>query len=826
MNSLKSLIKPITFLVIFISLSACNSGKEVKLLQERKVSFNNNWQFHLNDSTDNDTISNSTTWRNLNLPHDYSIEQPFDINSPTGFGGGALRGGLAWYKKTFTVDDSTKLTSIAFDGVYENSEVWINGNYLGKRPNGYSSFEYNLTPYLNYGDQKNEILVKVDNSNQPNSRWYSGSGIYRNVWLKTTNKIHVAHWGTFITTPMVNKESASVNLQVTIANNYPDKKDITTKTTIYKDNSEIVSFSEIKKSISGNEHLKISTEGTIENPSLWSPEHPEMYTAITEIYADGNLVDEYKTPFGIRNFTFDLEKGFILNGEQVKIKGVCLHHDLGPLGTAINTRALERQLQIMKDMGVNGIRTSHNPPAPELLDLCDSMGFIVMDEAYDMWEQKKTTYDYANFWEAWHKRDLEDLILRDRNHPSVFMWSIGNEIPEQWSERGAEIGRELSKIVKNLDTTRYVTAAMNPPVHVTDESVTVQFENTADKPNALAGSGALDIIGYNYAHQTYPKHQVNFPNTPFIATETTSGLQTRGYYEFPSDTTKIWPVRWDIKFTDGNDDNTVSAFDQVRTPWGSLHETTWKVIKKHDFLSGMFVWTGFDYIGEPTPYEWPSRSSYFGIVDLAGFPKNVYYMYQSEWTDKDVLYLLPHWNWEEGQTVDVWAYYNHADEVELFLNGKSMGVKSKKGDDLHVMWRFPFKAGTLKAVSRKDENIVKETEIKTADVPAKLELLADRTNIIADGSDLSFITVNITDKNGTIAPRANHKISFSVEGPGEIVGVASGDPTNHESFKGTSHKALNGKCLVIVQSTEKAGTIQLTASADGLATNTISITTK
>lgn len=448
-----------------------------------------------------------------------------------------------------------------------------------------------------------------------------------------------------------------------------------------------------------------------------------------------------------------------------------------------------------------------------------------MDEAYDMWEQKKTPYDLANHWAAWHKRDLEDQILRDRNHPSIFMWSIGNEIPEQWSEHGAEIGKELAAIVKALDTTRYVTAAMNPPVHVTDKSVTIQFENTADQPNALAGSGALDIIGYNYAHQTYAKHQVNFPHTPFIATETTSALETRGYYEFPSDTTKIWPVRWDLKFTEGNPDNTVSAFDQTRAPWGSLHETTWNIIKKYDFLSGMYIWTGFDYIGEPTPYEWPSRSSYFGVVDLAGFPKDVYYMYQSEWTDKDVLHLLPHWNWQAGQTVDVWAYYNHADEVELFLNGKSMGVKHKEGDALHVMWRFPFEPGTLKAVSRKNGKTVLESVLKTADKPAKLHLTADRTIIDADGKDLSFISVDITDMNNVLAPMANNQIHFSIEGPGTIVGVASGDPTNHESFKGTSHRALNGKCLVIVQATEKGGDIRLTAKSDGLNSDSITIKT-
>ena len=796
--------------------------------QTRKESFNKNWHFHLNDGIENrDSISNNTSWRLLNLPHDWSIEQPFDKNSPTGEGGGALAGGLGWYKKNFTIskNNQDKLTSIVFDGIYENSQVWINGHFLGKRPNGYIGFEYNLTPYLNFGGE-NELLVKADNSHQPNSRWYSGSGIYRNVWLKTTDRLHVNQWGTFVTTPYVSKEKATVRIAVEVKNDDQKNKKVTVKTIFFLGDKEVASTNENKIKISSNDKQTLTSSINISKPALWSIENPTLYVALTQIWFKGKLVDEYKTPFGIRSFRFDLDKGFILNNKQVKIKGVCLHHDLGPLGTAVNTRAIERQLQIMKDMGVNGIRTAHNPPAPELLDLCDQMGFIVMDESFDIWEKSKTTFDYGNQWEAWHKKDLKDQILRDRNHPSIFMWSVGNEVPEQWSERGAEIGRELNTIVKTLDTTRLVTAAMNPPVHVTDKSVTIQFEDTADKPNALAGSGALDIIGYNYAHQTYAKHKTNFPNVPFIATETTSGLQTRGYYEFPSDTTKVWPVRWDKLFTEGNDDNTVSAFDQVRTPWGSLHETTWKIIKKHDFLSGFYIWTGFDYIGEPTPYVWPSRSSYFGIVDLAGFPKDVYYMYQSEWTTKNVLHLLPHWNWDENQMVDVWAYYNNADEVELFLNGKSLGVKSKENEDLHIMWRFPYQAGTLKAVSRKNGKVILEKVIKTADQPAKLKLSADRLEIKADGNDLSFITVDITDEKNVLAPRANNQIYFSIKGAGKIVGVASGDPTNHESFKGTQHRALNGKCLVIVQATEKAGKIELTAKADGLIESTITITTK
>lgn len=824
------LIKPLKgFWVIglILFLGACTSSTIVqKESNSRKQSFNQNWDFYLSDLKDEDSISDQTQWKSLDLPHDWSIETAFDKQSPVGHGGGYLTGGLGWYKKDFTVDkqDSSKRISIHFDGVYCNSEVWINGHYLGKRPNGYIGFEYDITPYLNFG-QTNQILVKVDNSNQPNSRWYSGSGIYRNVWLKKTEKLYVVNWGTFITTPKVSKDQATVNVVTTIGNDNNEEKTAVLRTRVLKDGQEITQ-SEKEFLISSKANQELEQQLEINTPELWSDVSPELYTAISEILIEGNLIDQKKTNFGIRNFRFDLDKGFILNGVQTKIKGVCLHHDLGPLGAAVNTRAIERKLEIMKEMGVNGIRTAHNPPSPELLDLCDQMGFIVMDEAFDMWAHAKNPHDYATVWEQWHKKDLEDQILRDRNHPSVFMWSIGNEIPEQWSPEGAEIGRELSAIVKGLDTTRVVTAGMNPPIHVNNDEVTIQFEDTAAEPNALAGSGALDLIGYNYAHQTYEDHQKNFPNTPFIASETTSGLQTRGFYEFPSDTTKIWPVRWDLVFTQGNEDNTVSAFDQVRTPWGSLHEETWKIIKKHDFLSGMFVWTGFDYIGEPTPYQWPSRSSYFGIVDLAGFPKDVYYMYQSEWTDTPVLHVFPHWNWEEDTLVDLWVYYNNADEVELFLNGESLGVKSKEGDDLHLMWRVPYEKGTLKAVSRKDGKVVLEREVKTAGIASELSLTADRSTIYADGEDLSFITVDVMDENGVIVPRASDQISFTIDGPGKIVGVANGDPTNHESFKGQTHKAFNGKCLVILQAGREKGNMVLTATAPGLKQSTINIQIK
>ncbi|HLT53125.1 MAG TPA: DUF4982 domain-containing protein, partial [Flavobacteriaceae bacterium] len=373
---------------------------------------------------------------------------------------------------------------------------------------------------------------------------------------------------------------------------------------------------------------------------------------------------------------------------------------------------------------------------------------------------------------------------------------------------------------------RPITVAMNPPVNMPSTDVTTQFDASKVYLNPVAASGELDVIGYNYAHQTFPFHQKNFPNTPFIATETTSGLQTRGYYDKKSDTLKRWPVRWDLPFDGGNPGNTVSAYDQVSTPWGSTHEETWKIVKKYDFLSGMYIWTGFDYIGEPTPYVWPSRSSYFGVVDLAGFPKDVYYMYQSEWTDKDVLHVFPHWNWEAGETVDVWAYYNNADEVELFINEKSFGIKKKENDDLHVVWRVPFEAGTLKAVSRKNGEVVLEKELKTAGEAATFQLSSDRASISADGKGLAFITVDIVDNEGNFVPIASNQLNFSIEGEGKLVGVANGDPTNHESFKGNTHKALNGKCLVVVQATKKVGEIKLSVTSEGIKSNSINIAVK
>ena len=780
------------------------------------VSFNSDWKFHLGESSKAyDPAFDDGDWRIIQLPQDWSIEGKFNEHNPAGTSGGALPGGVGWYRKSFTLPQSSKGKNvfIDFDGVYRKSQVWINGHLLGLRLNGYISFQYDLTPYLKFGNEKNIISVRVDNSQQPNSRWYSGSGIYRNVWLNTTGKTFVDHWGTFITTSDITADSANIHIGLKINNTGSAARTVTVKSMITDMRGLLVATVSSDLRLSANSVTETQQETKLPIPHLWSVTDPYLYQVITEVDSEQVPIDHYATRMGIRYFEFDVVKGFLLNGKKLKINGVCNHHDLGCLGSAVNKRAIARQLEILKAMGCNAIRTSHNPPAPELLDLCDQMGFIVMDEAFDMWKEEKTTYDYHLDWDSWHKKDLEDQILRDRNHPSVFIWSIGNEIPEQWAKdsSGYRMARELGGIIRSLDTTRPITSALND--HDLDS-------------NAILRSGTLDLVGYNYAHEDYPDFPKRMPGKKFIGTETVSALETRGYYEMPSDSIHRWPSAWDKPFTTGNPEFTCSSYDNVSTPWGSTHEETWKIIKKHDYLSGQFIWTGFDYIGEPTPYPWPARSSYFGIIDLAGFPKDSYYMYQSEWTDQPVLHIFPHWNWKEGDSVDVWAYFNQADEVELFLNGKSLGAKRKSGDDLHVMWRVLYEPGTIKAVSLKNGRMVLSSKIKTAGKAYRIVLKADRLNFNADGQDLSFVTAKIVDAAGNLVPHADNLIRFKILGEGSIIATDNGSPISLESFQSTSHKAFNGLCLAVVQSKKKSGSIQITAISDGLFPGSIALTAK
>ena len=762
-----------------------------------RINFDKGWRFALADSVQMSALDyNDSKWHTLNVPHDWAIEGDFSASAPSGNSGGALPGGIGWYRKTFTVDnaDKGKMMYIDFDGVYMNAKVWINGTLLGQRPYGYSSFRYDLTPYIIYGG-KNVVAVRVDNSDQPNSRWYSGCGIYRHVWLNKTARIHVAHWGTHVVA-----EGNKVKVDVTVDN--PDNAKFAVRNTLLDREGRVVGKAMGIKSV-----IKVS------KPKLWSCESPYIYTLRTEIVAGGKVVDTYETTTGFRTFKFDAAKGFSLNGKSMKINGVCQHHDLGCLGAAINEDALHRQLRILKEMGTNAIRCSHNPPAPELLAMCDTMGFIVMDESFDMWRRRKTQNDYARFFDEWAERDLTDLVLRDRNHPSILMWSIGNEVLEQWSSADADnltaeqanlilnaghdastlahgeelsvnsiLTRNLCAIIRRYDTTRPITSGCNEP----------------DPKNHLFKSGALDIIGFNYHHQWVKDVPKNFPGQPFIFSESVSALQTRGFYMMPSDKVYKAPVEWWLPYQDPSFQ--CSAYDNMHASWSSTHEETWDVVKHNDFVGGQFIWTGFDYIGEPTPYGFPARSSYFGLIDLAGFPKDTYYMYQSEWTDKQVLHLFPHWNWLEGQDIDMWCYYNNADEVELFINGRSQGVKAKKDShEYHLMWRVKFEPGEVKAVARKDGKVVADKVIRTAGAPAALSLTADRTHFgkNPNGDNLAFITVEVVDKDGNLCPRAEDQIFFDVEG-GRIVGTDNGNPVSMERFKEPKRKAFNGKCLVVV----------------------------
>lgn len=832
-------MKKVTLFLLLIVVSAMFSctTQSPRVIND----FNDGWTFHLGDIADAQSVSyDDSGWRNLTLPHDWAIEGDFSANNPSGSNGGALPGGIGWYRKTFELDKNVKdkKVFIDFDGVYMNSDVWINGNHLGFRPYGYISFRYDLTPYLNF-EGKNTIAVRVDNSEQPNSRWYSGCGIYRNVWLTTVDPVYVDLWGTYVTTPEVNSNYAKVLFKTTVKNETQENKNVKVVNSILDSSGKEVAVGSSDLQIASGSSSEIEQNIDLAKPVLWTLETPYIYKVVTKIF-DGKIqTDEYTTPLGVRSFTFDADKGFSLNGEQTKIKGVCMHHDLGCLGAAVNRRAIERQLQILKGMGVNGIRTSHNPPAPELLQLCDSMGFIVMDETFDMWRKKKTTYDYARFFNEWHERDLTDHILRDRNHPSIFMWSVGNEVLEQWTHADADtldiqqanlllnlkrdpsslangeevsvnslLAKKLVDMVKSLDPTRPVTTGNNEP----------------NPYNHLFRSDAMDIIGFNYHLADFDNVKTNFPGKPFIAAETTSALATRGYYRMPSDSMYIWPSRWDIPFSDPS--LSCSSYDNCHVPWGSTHEETWRKVKENEFVSGMYIWTGFDYIGEPTPFRFPARSSYFGIVDLAGFPKDVYYMYQSEWTDKDVLHVFPHWNWKEGEMVDVWAYYNNADEAEIFLNGVSKGVKKKENGQFHISWRLNFKPGTVKVVSRKNGKEVLSREIRTAGEPSQIRLTPDRQTIKADGKDLSFITVEVLDKDGNLCPNADNLIQFEIDGVGSIVGVDNGSPTSMERFKDTKRKAFYGKCLVVIQSGKSKDNITLKASSDNLQNAEIKMKTK
>ena len=778
---------------------ACAIGCMLTAQARDRQNFDNGWRFVLADSAQmSKTDYHDTHWRALNLPHDWAVEGDFLCSNPSGAGGGALPGGIGWYRKTFNLQKKQgECYFIEFDGVYMNARVYINGKEVGYRPYGYSSFEYDITPYLIAG--RNVVAVRVDNSDQPNSRWYSGCGIYRHVWFTKTADVHVKHWGVHV---VANPDG---RISVTA--------DVESQGKAYKVRNQV--FDAQGRAVG----LKVR------RPHLWSVDDPYIYKVRTQVLVGGKVVDEVWTNTGFRSFRFDAKTGFWLNGKNMKLNGVCEHHDFGCLGAVVNEDAMHRKLVRLKEMGVNAIRSSHNPPAPELLNMCDTMGLIVMDESFDMWRRRKTQNDYARFFDEWHERDLADLILRDRNHPSILMWSIGNEVLEQWSSADADtltleqanlilnaghdastlakdgetsvntlLADHLADIVRRYDTTRPITAGCNEP----------------SPDNHLFKGKALDIVGFNYHHQGIKDVPKNFPGRPFIMTESVSALQTTGFYTMPSDSVIKAPKEWWLPYTDPS--FKCSSYDNMHASWSSTHEETWDVVKHTPYVGGQFIWTGFDYIGEPTPYSYPARSSYFGIIDLAGQPKDVYYMYQSEWTNRPVLHLFPHWNWLDGEQIDMWCYYNQADEVELYINGKSQGVRRKADShQYHVMWRVTFEPGEVKVVARKDGKEVRQQTIHTAGQPHHLQLSIDY-----QGKNTTFVKVEVVDENGNRCPWAENQVFFDTDAT--IIGVDNGNQTSLERFKDNKRKAFFGRCFVVL---DGHGTLK--AKSYGLPTATIKL---
>lgn len=765
--------------------------------------------------------TDDSAWRSLDLPHDYAIEGPFRIDL-AGNTGKLPYQGIGWYRKRFTLKRQPgERVYVDFDGAMANAKLWLNGRYVGTWPYGYSSFRMDLTPHLKDGE--NVLAVRLDTENLE-SRWYSGAGLYRHVWLVRCQPVHVAHWGTFVTTPDVTDEAATVRMEIDLDNFLHTAVDAKIVTTYHELNADDTPGREVARSeqtvrLHANADNHASEEVRIASPKRWDITSPNRYLARTQVYVDGKLSDTYNTPFGIRTIRFSVADGFQLNGRRVPIKGVCLHHDLGSLGAAFNRSALERQLKIMMEMGCNSIRTSHNPPAPELLELCDKMGLLVWDEAFDTWARGKRAKDYSRLFEQWHEKDLTALVRRDRNHPSVFIWSIGNEVMDQ---RNVELTRHLCDIVRRLDPTRPISNGYNDP----------------NGGRACGAATALDVMGVNYFFGQQAKWEADprYADMPTIASETSSCLSTRGLYFFDG-ARKDWQI---------------SSYDCDSTGWGCTPDVQFRTNRKFPKMLGEYVWTGFDYLGEPTPYNSdatnllnyrtdptkkaeleaklaelarsrpPSRSSYFGIVDLAGFPKDRYYLYQSEWLpEKPMAHLLPHWNWPErvGQKVPVHVYTS-GDEAELFLNGKSQGrLKKRPGEDFRLVWKeVVYEPGTLRVVTYRDGREWATAEVQTTGPAAALTLEPDRREVLSDGSELAFVTLCVKDAEGRVAPRADNEITFSVEGPGEIVSTDNGNPIDHTSFSSHTRRALSGKALVIVRAKRgQTGKIVVKAASPNLA---------
>ncbi|KAK0622000.1 glycoside hydrolase superfamily [Bombardia bombarda] len=773
-----------------------------------------------------------SAWESVNLPHDWAIKGPFNAPGVSGGMGRLPSNGVGWYRRKLTLDDAdvkAKSLFLDVDGAMSYAAVWLNGNLVGGWPFGYASFRLDLTPYAKAGE--NILAIRLDNAVE-NSRWYPGAGIYRNIWLVKVDPVHVRQYGTWITTPTISAQSATANLAVTVENKGTASKEVSIVTRIYaldaagqRSPDAVATFPTAKATIAAAGFQTVNTSATIPNPQLWGPppaQKPNMYVAVTAISASDteSPLDTYETPFGIRSIAYDPDKGLLINNQKVYAQGTCNHHDLGSLGSAFNTRAAQRQLEMLKEMGTNALRTSHNPPAPELLAMADSMGFIVMDEIFDCWANRKTTNDFHLIFADWHEADLRSFVRRDRNHPSVVVWSYGNEIPDQGSAAGATTAQELEDILKSEDPTRLGTTGMN----------------SASAGSAFAS--VMDIISLNYqgegigpsASSAAPSFKKSHPNKMIWSSESASTLSSRGTYIFPVSSALSTTVGG---ATAGGNNSAlyVSAYDLYAPSWGSSPDKVFSQQDRNGFIAGEFVWTGFDYLGEPTPYD-KSRSSYFGIIDLAGFKKDRFYLYQSRWRpDLKMAHILPHWTWPDrvGQVTPVHVFTS-GDEAELFVNGKSAGRKKKAQYTYRLRWDdVVYAPGEVRVVAYKGGVEWATDSKKTAGEAAGLKVTVDRATIRGDGSDLAFVTVAVVDKDGEVVPRAANAVTIGVVGKGEdlgeVVSTDNGDPTDMTVFQSRTRKAFNGLALAVIRASGegKKGEVVVEATAQGLKGGNVSI---
>lgn len=766
---------------------------------------------------------NDAKWETVDIPHDWAIFGPFDKNNDlqnvavtqnfetqaslkTGRTGGLPYVGIGWYRTTFHSTPG-KQTTLIFDGTMSEARVFVNGKEACFWPCGYNSFYCDVTSLVNEDGKNNTLAVRLENRPQ-SSRWYPGAGLYRNVHVVTTEKIHVPVWGTQITTPYVKDEYASVCLRITILN--AGKTELTVVTDIMDADGQVVSTKTNKGVI--NHDQPFTQNFIVERPKLWSPETPVLYKAVSKIYSGDTLLDTYSTRFGIRTIEYIADKGFYLNGKRRKFQGVCNHHDLGPLGAAINVAALRHQLTLLKEMGCDAIRTSHNMPAPELVELCDEMGFMMMLEPFDEWDIAKCDNGYHRFFNEWAEKDMVNMLRQYRNNPCVVMWSIGNEVPTQWSPEGYKVAKFLQDICHREDPTRPVTCGM-------------------DQVKSVLANGfaaMLDIPGLNYRAHLYDEAYERLPQNIILGSETSSTVSSRGVYKFPVER----------KAGAMYDDHQSSSYDLEYCNWSNIPDIDFARAEDHEWTIGQFVWTGFDYLGEPSPYDtnaWPNHSSMFGIIDLASIPKDRYYLYRSVWNkEAETLHILPHWNWEgrEGEKTPVFVYTNYP-SAELFINGKSYGrqTKHKNGtveNRYRLMWHDAvYQPGEVRVVAYDEQgNPVAEKTVRTASKPHHIELVTDRSSLQADGKDLAYVTLRIVDKDGNLCPNDGRLVSFKVKGAGKYRASANGDPTCLDLFHKPEMHAFGGMLTVIVQSGEKTGEIELQATAKGIKTGTIRIPVK